>query len=186
MPDVRATITTVQTICQENLEAPSVLEDTGVDLGVRVLARGGWGFAAIESRANRRSVQLAVLNAYANALASAKTLKKPIVLVAEPAHVDTWRTPFGQDPLPISLAEKFRVLDKASRIALKVKGVRLTTASLEFAKTRIIFISSEGSHIVQDFMTSACGIDAWAFHNGNYQVRPIPILVVNTNRAAGR
>jgi TldD protein len=172
--DVRVSITTTQTIFQENLEAPDVDEDTAVGFGIRILARGGWGFAATPKHPSKRSVEVAVHNAYANAIASAKTLKKPIVLVAERPHVARWTSPFVKDPFKISLSEKARVLYEASKIALKVKGIQLTTAGFEFTKTRKLFMSSEGAHIVQDFTTSACGMDAWAFYGDNYQVRSYP------------
>src|ERR1700733_15219660 len=114
--DVRAPITTTQTISQENLEAPDVNEDTSVDFGIRILARGGWGFAATPRHPSKRSVEIAVADAYANAIASAKTLKKPIVLVPERAHIARWSSPFVKDPFAVSLTEKSRVLYEASKI----------------------------------------------------------------------
>ena len=172
--DVRATVSTTQTLTQENLESPAMEEETSTDFGVRILARGGWGFAATGKRPDKKSMQLAVATAYANALASAKTLKKPIVLVPEPAHVDHWVSPMVIDPFKISLAEKQRVLFEASKIALRVKGVQLTTASFEFVRVKKFFVNSEGSDITQEYTTSAAGLDAWAFHDGNFQVRSYP------------
>ncbi len=172
--DVRATVITTETITQENLEAPDVNEDKSIGFGIRILARGGWGFAATPKYPDKRSVDLAVRNAYANALASAKTLKKPIVFVPEPPHIGRWSSPLIKDPFAIPLSEKARILHAATKIALKVKGIELSTACLEFSRTKKLFVSSEGSHIVQEFVTSSCGVDAWAFHDGNYQIRSYP------------
>lgn len=172
--DARGVVSQTQTIYSQDRDAPYVEDMNTMSVGVRVIVAGGWGFAATPRRANKNSIAAAVASAIANARASSKVLNNKVVLAPEPAHQAVWSGPIAKDPFKISVHEKAALLHSIADITLKVKGIQITTAALEFYHITKYFVSSQGADIEQDYHVSACGIDAWSFRDGFYQLRSYP------------
>ena len=172
--DARGVVSQTQMILSQDRDAPYIEDADKTSVGVRVIVSGGWGFASTARRADQKSVAVAVANAIANAQASSKVLKNKVVLVQEPVHKAVWSAPAQKDPFTISVHEKADLLHNIAEMALKVKGIKITTGALEFHRIKKYFVSSEGSEIEQEFFVSACGIDAWSFRDGVYQLRSFP------------
>ncbi len=121
-------------------------EDRG--FGVRVIAKGTWGFAASASvtrdevvRVARRAVEIAAANSVLQ--------REPVQLAPVPAYVDVWKTPFRKDPFEVPLSEKVDTLLGINAEALKVKGVSFADSEMAFAREQKFFASTEGSYIEQ-------------------------------------
>jgi TldD protein len=154
----------------ENLE---YAESAG--FGVRVLLDGVWGFASsfkIENKEMARVVDLAIEIAKAGGL----TKQRPARLSAAVIWKNTrYESPVKIDPFKVSLEEKVDLLVKADQLMRsQSKKVKITECTLTFAKTRKIFISTEGSYITQDITISGGGISAKAVEGEEVQVRSYP------------
>jgi TldD protein len=153
-------------------------------IGVRVLVRGGWGFASTQTL-TKAGVAAAVKLAVDAGLASASCRDSPVQLAPEPAWNATWISPHLIDPFTISIEEKVGLLLEASRIMLGVKGVTLTQGYMSFTREEKLFLSSEGSRIKQTFIRSSCGIEAHATGKDDRQRRSWPTSFGGQHETAG-
>lgn len=121
-------------------------------LGVRVVADGGWGFAAIQSLSER-----AVIDAAERAVASARVLGKltqdlgqPLVeLAPTPAVQGKWVTPHELDPFDVAPVDKAQLLLELCEALRKVPGVSFAEASFNAISEDKILVTSEGSEVQQ-------------------------------------
>ena len=153
------------------LEAASSNLSTG--FGVRVLVDGAWGFAGsavMTPREVERVTQEAVDIARASGLAGGE----PVVLDDTPAQVDHYATPVGEDPFAVSVDEKLRILFEADAAMGAVKGIAVREGTVEAARERKTFASSEGARIEQELAEAGAGIEATALGDGEQQVRSWP------------
>jgi TldD protein len=121
-------------------------EDRG--FGVRVIAKGTWGFAASATvtrdevvRIARRAVEIAAANSVLQ--------REPVQLAAVPAYLDVWSTPIRKDPFEVPLTQKIDTLLGINAEALKIKGVSFVDSQMGFAREHKFFASTEGSYIEQ-------------------------------------
>lgn len=117
--------------------------------GVRVLARGAWGFAS-NSKVGHDEIVAAARDAVAIAIATAAIQRDPVVLAPVPSYHDTWSTPIDLNPFEVSLDEKVDLLLAVNREALKAKGTKFCSASLFAANEKKYFASTDGSSIEQN------------------------------------
>lgn len=117
--------------------------------GVRVLAKGAWGFAS-SSTVTKEEIVAAARNAVAIALANAAIQREPVVLAPVPSYRDRWSTPITTNPFDVPLAEKVELLLGVNREALKTRGAKFCSSSLFAANEKKYFASTEGSTIEQD------------------------------------
>lgn len=171
--DVRVVDQEYQYIKTKDLTVAGLNLGTSHGIGVRVLSNGGWGFASTQELTTE-GVTSAAVRAVEVAKASALCLDKPVELAPEPAHKAIWTSPYTIDPFTISIEDKLAVLFNAARIMLKVKGVTLAQGDMTFIKERKVFVSSEGSHIEQNFVRSSCGIVSNATRDDDRQRRSYP------------
>jgi TldD protein len=121
-------------------------EDRG--FGVRVIARGAWGFAA-SATLERDEVVRVARQAVALALAHSKMARRPVELAPVAAHRDSWATPIERDPFTVPLAEKVETLLSINAAALAVPGVSFASSQMAFVREHKLFASTEGSRIEQ-------------------------------------
>jgi len=171
--DVRIIESDSQSIDTKNHRVSGVHYGASLGIGVRVLFKGGWGFAATQDLSAKGSETVAKM-AVEIAKASASCMDKPVVLAAEPVHVAEWNSPCGKDPFAVSLDTKIALLLNCAKSMLSVKGVTLALGSLEFIRDKKYFASSEGSRITQLAYRSGCGIEAHASGNDDKQKRSYP------------
>lgn len=171
--DVRVITTNTETVETRDKLVVYAGLDESFGIGVRVLYRGGWGFAAVPTF-TKRGIETAVRNAIENAKASARVLNGRVRRVAEPKHIDKWSSPFEKDPFAVSLDTKIALLLEAEKLAGKARAVKITSGLLTCTRENKLFLSTEGSDIEQTFVTVGGGIDATAFGNDEYQIRSFP------------
>jgi TldD protein len=157
----------------KNGEVGSLVEADSLGIGVRVIAKGAWGFASTD-RLTREGVEACAAQAVAIAKASALAKRADAVLAAEDAFVDTWQSPFVKDPFRIPVERQLELLLAADAEMRKVKGLTLAEGSMTFRRTEQFFASSIGSRIHQVRMQSGAGIVATSYADGDIQKRSYP------------
>ncbi len=134
-------------------------------LGVRVVANGGWGFAATGSLSER-----SVLDAAKRAVTAAKasgTLRDelgqpPVTLAPTPVVKGQWVTPHEIDPFDVAPLDKAQMLLELTAAVGKVPGVSMVEASFSAVSEDKFLVTSEGSQIHQIFHRVAPRLTATA------------------------
>jgi len=121
-------------------------EGESLGLGVRVLADGGWGFAATQEM-TRAAVERCAALAVEIARASARVQREPVRLVDEPAAVAEWSSPCKIDPFAVPIEENFELLRRIDAALTSVEGVTLAETSMIFRRYEQWFYSTEGAAI---------------------------------------
>lgn len=134
----------------DHVQAVSHQEDYGI--GVRVIAGGGWGFAAAPRVDERTAVALAktAVDAAKRSGALLRSLgQPPVEWVAAPVATGTWVSPFEVDPFEVSLADKAGLLVDAAKAVLNKPGVSHASAGISIVGEDRGFVSSEGAQVHQ-------------------------------------
>lgn len=134
-------------------------------LGVRVVADGGWGFAAVQSLSER-----VVVDAAKRAVQSAKVQGKllaelgqpPVQLAPTPVVQGKWVTPHELDPFDVAPVDKAELLLAACAAVRKVPGVSVAEASFEAVSEDKILVTSEGTELHQILFRVEPGLTATA------------------------
>jgi TldD protein len=121
-------------------------------LGVRAVADGGWGFAAIQTLSER-----AVIEAAERAVASARVQGKliealgqpPVQLAPTPVVQGKWVTPHELDPFDVAPVDKAERLLELCAALRKVPGVSFAEASFSAVSEDKLLVTSEGSELHQ-------------------------------------
>lgn len=182
--DIRIIEQESQAIQTKDQAVAHLSEGSSLGAGIRVLVNGGWGFASTQFL-TKSALNKAVKRAVETAAASASVLRQPVTLALEDIYVTEWISPYLVDPFAISRETKIRLLLQCADIMAKVKGVTLTMGHMSFIKERKYFASSEGSRILQTFVRSSCGIEAYASGTGDRQKRSYPSSFGGQHELAG-
>ena len=153
-------------------------------IGIRVLVDGGWGFASTQTL-TKKAIAAAARRAVEVGRASASVLSHPIQLAPEPAFNAVWMSPHTMDPFAVSLETKISLLLRVNEIIRSVKGTTLAQSHMTFIKEKKHFVSSEGTRIVQTFIRSSCGMEAFATNENDRQKRSYPNSFGGQNELAG-
>jgi len=148
-------------------------EGESLGLGVRVLADGGWGFAATQEL-TREGVERCAALAAEIARASARVRREPARLVDEPAAVAEWSSPCEIDPFAVPMEENLELLRKIDGTLTAVEGVTLAETGMVFRRHEQWFYSTEGAAIHQTRTTTGAGFAAHAFEGDTIQKRSYP------------
>ncbi len=124
-----------------NLKDASASRESG--LGIRVLYKGAWGFAASSDMSDIAAV---FDKAFDNARIAAERVTFPVRLAEKDALQAAFTSPCEANPFEVPLADKVAFL-KAMDEKLNQKGVEQRTANLTFMRKQIVFLDSEGSEI---------------------------------------
>ena len=171
--DVRLIETEDRHVSTKNGKIGDLSSSVSLGLGIRVLDRGSWGFAATDNLTAdgiETAAQLAVEIARASALAK----KQDVVLAPEDKYEIRWTSPVRVDPFSISVDQNLALLYAIDQELRRNPGVTLAEAGLVFTRNRQIFVSSLGSLIDQTRYTSGAGFAAHSFRNGEIQKRSYP------------
>ena len=171
--DVRLIESQDRQISTKNGKAGHVSSSVSVGLGIRVLDRGCWGFAATDDLTSD-GVEAAAGLAVEIARASALAKKKDVQLVPEDRHEAMWVSPIKVDPFSIPVDQNLSVLYAVDEALRRNPGVTLAEASMVFTRQRQIFASSIGSVIDQTRYVSGAGFAALSFKDGDIQKRSYP------------
>src|ERR1700686_2021392 len=128
----------------KNGQGGTLAQSESIGLGIRVLAKGAWGFASTD-RLTRDGVSACAAQAVAIAKASALAKRSEAIMVPEDSYVDSWQSPFRKDPFEIPIETQLALLLAADAEMRRVKGVTLTETGMQFRKIDSWFASSIGS-----------------------------------------
>lgn len=171
--DVRLIESQARSLGTKNGIPTSLNYNESQGLGLRVLYHGAWGFAATQDL-SKETVLRTAFKAIKIAKASALVKKEPVRLADEIPAQSEWSTPFLKDPFSIPIDEELSLLLKIDEEIRKTRGVSVSETAMHFQKDRKLFLSSEGTRILQNLMSSGAGFTAMAFKNGDLQKRSFP------------
>src|ERR1700738_2632101 len=87
--DVRVMHLRQRDLTTKNGQVGTLAQSESIGLGIRVLAKGAWGFASTD-RLTRGGVSACAAQAVAIAKASALAKRSDVVMAPENAYVDSW------------------------------------------------------------------------------------------------
>ncbi|MFQ6122303.1 MAG: TldD/PmbA family protein, partial [Dehalococcoidales bacterium] len=144
-------------------ELESIGRATTTGGNVRALVRGGWGFVSFNNfNELPERVELAVKQAqFAGSEASKLAAVEPAVEVV-PAELD-------RNPVAMPLAEKKQMLDEYNDIIWRTPEIQTSTINYADGYKKVIFLSSLGSHIMQERADITLRLAAIAATDGEVQ-----------------
>ena len=147
--DIRIARYRTQSINTREKRVLNVSDSESYGFGVRVIARGTWGFAASQT-VTREEIARVTKQAVAIASINSRLQKRPLILAPVPSFKTTWETPIRRNPFDVPLQDKVQKLLSINEEALKVRGVTFCSSSASFVNEHKFFASTEGSMIEQD------------------------------------
>ena len=124
-----------------NLKENTSDRQSGV--GVRVLYKGAWGFAASSDLSNLGALFDRALD---NAQAAAQRVTFPVRLADKEAIQATFTSPCQIDPFSVPLADQIAFLQEMDG-RMDRTGVQQRVGELSFVRKQVFFVDSEGSEI---------------------------------------
>ncbi|MCC6861133.1 MAG: TldD/PmbA family protein [Bryobacterales bacterium] len=171
--DVRVVELQDRHVSTKNGKAGQIATSYSLGVGIRVLERGCWGFAATDDLTSE-GLEAAARLAVDIARASTAAKRSDVVLAPEQAYRAAWQSPAAIDPFAISVDENLRVLMAVDAELRHDPAVTLAEASMAFERHRQVFASTAGSLIDQTRHTSGAGFSALSFKDGDIQRRSYP------------
>jgi TldD protein len=171
--DVRSVETQTEALAVRGPQVEGLDRSNTTGIGVRVLSDGAWGYAASASL-DPADVKRMASTAVAVAKASATVRSRPVELVPEPSHVDSWSGPEEKDPFAVPAEDKIALLTSATEQMERVAGVRLARGTMDLVRQDVWFASTEGSLIDQSIVQVGAGIEATSVSDGEVQQRSYP------------
>ena len=135
----------------------AAVNSQGLGLGVRTIANGAWGFAAVQDL-TRDSAERAARQAVDIAKASATASKEPVRLADAPVVDGTYVTPHEIDPLSVPVEKKIDLLMRAERAMQGRAKIRVTQAFMTVLSRRTLFANSAGSRYDQTIFETGGGL----------------------------
>jgi TldD protein len=171
--DVRLIETEDRNVSTKNGKIGQASSSVSQGIGIRVLDRGSWGFAATDDL-SAGGIESAAALAVEIARASALAKKHDVALAPEQKYEIEWTSPIRIDPFSIPVDRNLELLFSIDAELGRNPGVTLAETGLVFARNRQIFASSIGSLIDQTRYTSGAGFTAFSFRDGEIQKRSYP------------
>ena len=144
---------------------PAVSDSESFGFGLRVLARGTWGFSAAQ-QVTRDDIARAAREAVEIAKANAPLRRQPVRLAPVKAQQGVYRTPVGRDPFTVPVPQKLALLREANDEMKKVKGVFSASSVIAQRAEHRFFASTEGSVLEQHVYQMAPEMTATAVDKG--------------------
>ena len=171
--DVRLIDIRQRYLSTKNGQTGQVRDLDTLGMGVRVIARGAWGFAAADDL-TAAGVDAAAARAVEVAEASALCKRADVALAPEKKVVDEWIAPCRIDPFSVPVSSCLNLLLTVDAELRKVKGVTLAEGSMDFRYSDQLFVSSLGSEIRQVKTQTGVGYVATSFAENEIQRRSYP------------
>src|SRR5918993_1076994 len=138
-----------QVLVTREAQVESVTNTESLGIGIRVLAKGTWGFAATKDL-TADSVAAAARQAVAIARANAAFQAEPVQLAPTPALGEReWRTPLRKNAMAVPVKDKLDLLLSVNAAALQA-GASFVASQLHAVNEQKYFASSDGSYVDQD------------------------------------
>jgi TldD protein len=171
--DIRINERETESLTVKNGALEAANSNLSIGFGVRVLVDGAWGFAG-SAVMTRPEVERVTREAIDIARASGVASGPPVELDDTPPQVDQYKTPLQEDPFAVSIDDKLGILFEADAAMASVSGVAVREGTVEAARERKTFASSEGARIEQELTEAGAGIEATAVDDNESQVRSWP------------
>jgi len=147
--------------------------DSSAGVGIRVVYRGAWGFAATHMTTEKDVIRAAdEAIAIAAAFSSVNSVK--VRLAENPPYIDSYSTPFRVDPFKVAPEEKIARLIEVTTEAERYRDIAVAEAFMEFSRSDKDFVNTAGSEITQSILTSGCGYHLIAEDGHDAQTRSYP------------
>ena len=128
----------------------NIVNTESYGVGVRVIADGCWGFAAVVDAKSEADTARAAEEAVAIAKANAKLMKEPVALAAQKGFGEvSWKTPIIKNAFEVPIQEKVDLLLGVNDAAIK-NGANYVNSILFLVNEQKYFASSDGSYVDQD------------------------------------
>ncbi len=167
----------------EHLQHESLVAEQGVvssisqldtaGIGIRVLVKGSWGFAATP-HLTPAPLRRALLQALSLAASSSLINRRPRPLAPVQAITGSYRSRCDIDPFDVPLERKLDYLLWANTSLLGPDAIKRATAHMDFFKRRKLFASTAGARIDQLVIESGAGVEVVAQHGEEVQTRSYP------------
>ena len=171
--DVRLIEEQDRQVSTKNGKPAEVSSSTSLGLGVRVLDKGCWGFAATDDL-SADGMETAAALAVEIARASSIAKKQDVTLAPVDRYIADWVSPCRIDPFSIPVDQNLALLLAIDKELRRNSGVTLAEASMNFTRRRQIFASSIGSLIDQTRYLSGAGFVANSYSGHEIQKRSYP------------
>jgi TldD protein len=136
-------------ITREN-KVQNIVNTESYGIGVRVIADGCWGFAAIVDAKSETEAAKAAAEAVSIARANAKLMKSPVILAPQKGFGEvSWKTPMTRNSFEVPIQEKVDLLLEVNDAAMK-NGANYMNSILFMVNEQKYFASTDGSYIDQD------------------------------------
>ncbi len=139
-------------------------------IGIRVLNKGRWGYAATPLLDQDQLIKTAQ-KAIKISEAAAKIQQEPICLTQEKSHQFVYRSPLVKDPWSVSIKDKANVLFHVFESVKTKKFVRKVNGVLLFKKSHQILLTSEGADLENHVCYSSGMYTITAVGGGTFQTR---------------
>ena len=149
-------------------------------IGLRILHRGAWGFAASD-RAGEAAARTLVDEAMRRAEASASVRRRTVTLAPCTPQRGIYRTPLRTDPFAVPMAERIALVREADA-ALRGPNARTTRAGVTAYRTRKRLVTSEGTDVEQEIVETSTTLSVLALRAG---VKPAQRYDMRNARQAG-
>ncbi|AQG79788.1 TldD/PmbA family protein [Spirosoma montaniterrae] len=128
----------------------NIVNTESYGVGVRVIADGCWGFAAVVDAKNEADVAKAADKAVAIAKANAKLMKEPVQLAPQKGFGDvSWKAPIQKNAFEVPIKEKVDLLMSVNSAALK-NGANYINSILFMVNEQKYIATSDGTYADQD------------------------------------
>jgi TldD protein len=128
----------------------NIVNTESYGVGVRVIANGCWGFAAVVDAKSEAETAKAAEEAVAIAKANARLMKQPVQLAPQKGYGEvSWKAPIQKNAFEVPIKEKVDLLLGVNDAALK-NGANYVNSVLFMVNEQKYFASSDGSYIDQD------------------------------------
>ncbi len=128
----------------------NIVNTESYGVGVRVIANGCWGFAAIVDAKSEADTARAAEEAVAIAKANAKLMTQPVQLAPQNGYGEvSWKAPIQRNAFEVPIKEKVDLLLGVNDAAMK-NGANYVNSVLFMVNEQKYFASSDGSYIDQD------------------------------------
>ncbi len=127
----------------------NIVNTESYGLGIRVIANGGWGFAATD-KLDKDSIAKAAETAAAIAKENSRLLTEPVRLAPQKGYGEvSWKAPIEKNAFEVPIKEKVDLLLGVNDAAMKA-GANYITSLLFLINEQKYFASTDGSYIDQD------------------------------------
>lgn len=128
----------------------NIINTESFGVGVRVIANGCWGFAAIGDTQSEEDVARTAEKAVAFAKAHSRLMKKPVELAPQKGFGEvSWKTSVQKNSFEIPVKEKTDLLLSVNAAAMS-NGADFVNSVLFMINEQKYFASTDGSYIDQD------------------------------------